>query len=73
VPVEASSLRVRHLPVAVAVMALVAAVGVVAAVLVEPGSQALAVALVCAPRPRWAGLAGAGASLISTPDPWRRC
>jgi hypothetical protein len=69
VPVEASSLRVRHLPVAVAVMALVAAVGVVAAVLVEPGSQALAVALVCAPAAALGGLAGAGASLISTPDP----
>jgi len=69
VPVAASSLRVRHLPVAVAVMALVAAVGVAAAVLVEPGTGALELALICAPAAALAGLAGAGASLVSTPDP----
>jgi hypothetical protein len=69
VPVAAGSLRVRHLPVAVAVMALVAAVGVAAAVLVEPGTGALELALVCAPAGALAGVAGAGASLVAVPDP----
>jgi hypothetical protein len=69
VPVAAAPLRVRHLPVAVAVMALVAAVGVAAAVLVEPGARALELALVCAPAAALAGTAGAGASLVATPDP----
>jgi hypothetical protein len=69
VPVAAPALRVRHLPVAVAVMALVAAVGVAAAVLVEPGTRALELALVCAPAAALAGTAGAGASLVAVPDP----
>jgi len=69
VPVTAGSLRVRHLPVAVGVMALVAAVGVAAAVLVEPATGALELALVCAPAAALAGVAGAGASLVAVPDP----
>jgi hypothetical protein len=69
VPVPAPSLRVLHLPVAVAVMALVAAVGGAAAVVVDPGTRALELALVCAPAAALAGVAGATASLVATPDP----
>jgi hypothetical protein len=68
-PAAAPSLRVRHLAVALAVMALVAAVGVAAAVLVEPGAGALELALLCAPAAALGGVAGAGASLVATPDP----
>jgi hypothetical protein len=70
-PVEAASLRVRHLAVAVAVMAAVAAVGVVAALVVDPGSGGaggLALAGICAPAAAFGGVAGAGSSLVATPD-----
>ena len=68
-PVGHAALRVRHLAVAVAVMAVVAVLGVAAALLVDPGGGGLALALICAPPAAMGGVAAAGASLVSVPDP----
>jgi hypothetical protein len=68
-PVGRAALRVRHLAVAVAVMTLVAAVGVAAALLVDPAGGGLALALTCAPAAALGGVAGAGVSLVGVPDP----
>ena len=68
-PVDPGGLRVRHLPVAGAVMTVVAVVGVAAALLVDPGAGGWAVALICAPPAAMGGVAGAAASLVAVPDP----
>jgi hypothetical protein len=68
-PANPGALRVRHLAVAGAVMAAVAAVGVAAALLVDPGGGGLALALICAPPAAMGGVAGAATSLVAVPDP----
>lgn len=65
VPIERGALHVRHLPVGVAVMAAVAAVGAAAAVLVEPSLGGLAVAAVCVVPVGLGSLAGAVTSVLS--------
>jgi len=68
-PVDAGGLHVRHLAVAGAVMTVVAVVGVVAALLVDPAGGGVALALICAPPAAMGGVAGAAASLVTVPDP----
>lgn len=67
-PVDPGWLRIRHLVVTGAVMTVVAVIGAVAALLVDPG-HGVAVALVCAPSAAMGGVAGAAASLVGVPDP----
>jgi hypothetical protein len=68
-PLDPGALRVRHLVVTSAVMVAVAAIGAVAAVLVEPSAAAVAVAAICAPAAAMGGIAGAAASLVTVADP----
>jgi hypothetical protein len=65
VPIERGALHVRHLPVAVAVMVAVVAVGAATAVLVEPSLSALAVAAVCIVPAALGSVAGAVTSVLS--------
>jgi hypothetical protein len=67
-PVDPGALRVRHLGIAAAVMAVVVVIGGISAVVVAPSAVAAAVALACAPAAAMGGIAGAAASLLSSPD-----
>jgi hypothetical protein len=65
VPIERGEIHVRHLPVSVGVMALVAVVGAAAALLVEPSLGGLAVAAICAVPAALGSVAGAVTSVVS--------
>src|SRR5262245_15903561 len=69
VPVERAEVHVRHLPVSVVVMAVVAVVGAAAALLVEPSLGGLAVAAICVVPAALGSVAAAATSVVSgTPD-----
>jgi hypothetical protein len=64
-PIEPGELHVRHLPVAVAVMVLTAAVAAVAGVVAGPSLEAAAVAAVCVLPAALGSVAGAATSVLS--------
>lgn len=64
-PIERSAIHLRHLPVGVAVMVMVAAVGAAAGLLVEPSLGGLAVAAICVVPAAMGSVAGAATSVLS--------
>jgi hypothetical protein len=64
VPLDNGDVEIRHVPVAIVVMVLVAIVGAAAAVLVDPSKQALEIAGACVLPAALGGVAGALVSVV---------
>ena len=65
VPIDRGEVHVRHLPVGVGVMAVVAVIGAATALLVEPSLAGLAVAAICVVPAALGSVAGAVTSVLS--------